>query len=63
LCLYHDRQDLIDKLARLLTTYRDYQSLRESLCASMDQYAWQNMIVKYDAALDELARSRLTRHG
>lgn len=61
-CLYHDREDLIDKLARLLTTYREYDPLRKDLGTSMAQYAWRNMIVKYDAALDELACSRMIHH-
>ncbi|MGD8725352.1 MAG: DUF3524 domain-containing protein, partial [Desulfobacterales bacterium] len=54
--LYEDTGDLVQKLTRLITHYGEYQQLRGQLSAHMQQFAWQNLIDRYDEELERLAR-------
>jgi glycosyltransferase involved in cell wall biosynthesis len=54
--LYEDTGDLVQKLTRLITHCGEYQQLRGQLSAHMEQFAWQNLIGRYDEELERLAR-------
>ena len=53
--LYENTGDLVQKLTRLITHYPEYQELRGQLSAHMGQFAWQNLIGRYDEELQRLA--------
>ncbi len=52
--LYDTSAELTDKLSDLLINYQAYASIRPHLSAAMQEYAWPQMIQKYDAQLDAL---------
>ena len=54
--LYQDQEDLIARLHRLIQRFEDYQESRFRLAQAMARYAWGNMIDRYDALLESLAR-------
>jgi len=54
--LYEDIGDLVQKLTRLLTHHPEVQDLRSQLSSHMAQFAWQNLIDRYDEELERLAR-------
>jgi glycosyltransferase involved in cell wall biosynthesis len=53
---YKDTSDLVQKLTRLISHYGEYQELRGRLSAHMAQFAWQNLIDRYDEELEKLTR-------
>lgn len=55
LVLYHEQEDLIARLHRLITHYADYENLRVDLAEAMRCYAWHNVIEEYDNTLASLA--------
>ena len=56
--LYENTGDLVQKLTHLISHYSEYQELRGQLSNHMAQFAWQNLIDRYDAELERLARLR-----
>ncbi|MGD8493483.1 MAG: DUF3524 domain-containing protein [Desulfobacterales bacterium] len=54
--LYEDTGDLVQKLTRLITDYGRYQELRSQLSSHMAQFAWQDLIDRYDEELENLVR-------
>ncbi|MBT8332498.1 MAG: DUF3524 domain-containing protein [Deltaproteobacteria bacterium] len=54
--LYEDIGDLVQKLIRLLTHHLEYQDLRSQLSSHMAQFAWPNLLDRYDEELERLAR-------
>lgn len=55
--LYQDQADLVDKLAVLISNYARFETLRQSLAAAMERFAWENLIDQYDDVLEELTRT------
>ena len=55
--LYRDRQDLVDKLSRLIRDYPRFEELRRGLSTAMGRFAWENLIGRYDEELEKLARA------
>jgi glycosyltransferase involved in cell wall biosynthesis len=55
--LYRDRQDLVDKLSRLIRDYSRFKELRRGLSTAMGRFAWENLIGRYDEELERLART------
>jgi glycosyltransferase involved in cell wall biosynthesis len=53
--IYRSQEDLENKLSRLITEADHLQEARRSLSDAMGQYAWANVIGKYDDMLAELA--------
>jgi hypothetical protein len=53
--LYKDKNELVKKLTRLITNYSGLQALRRELSIAMGRFAWENLIVRYDAELEKLA--------
>ncbi len=58
--LYDDDQDLTVRLNRILTSYSDFSRQREALSQLMDQYAWHQVISKYDDELTKLGSGNST---
>jgi len=56
--LYKDKNELVKKLARLITNYPGFQALRRELSMAMGRFAWENLIERYDEALEKLALMR-----
>ena len=54
--LYRDRQDLVEKLSRLIRDYSRFEDLRRGLSTAMERFAWQRLIGRYDDELETLAR-------
>ncbi len=52
--LYHDLDDLVIRLHRLVNHYADYQAIRFNLAKAMERYAWNNVIERYDSLLESL---------
>ena len=55
--LYQDQTELVSKLHRLIRHYADYQAIRTGLVQSMGQYAWDNVVDRYDRLLEALAQN------
>lgn len=53
--LYNDQTDLEEKLAILLTGGAAWEDKRQELADHMKRYAWENVIDRFDGALEELA--------
>ena len=53
--LYHDQEELVTKLRRLIDHYTDFQEPRIDLANVMRRYAWDNVIADYDCLLETLA--------
>ncbi|HXH28838.1 MAG TPA: glycosyltransferase, partial [Candidatus Polarisedimenticolia bacterium] len=54
-CLYDDDGDLAERLAALLARPRTIADLREPLAASMERYAWERVVGRFDEEIDRLA--------
>lgn len=54
-CLYESVNDLVEKLAHMLTYPEAYEALRCSLSRAMAAYAWESRIAAMDQELDRLA--------
>lgn len=63
LCLYADHEKLIDKLASLLKCPLSFTEIREDLSSAMGQYAWENVINRYDDLMEQSAERRKTSNG
>ena len=61
--LYEDTGDLAQKLTHLLTHYPEYQELRGQLSSHMGQFAWPNLIDRYDEELERLVRQSNMSHS
>ncbi|MGD8963271.1 MAG: DUF3524 domain-containing protein [Desulfobacterales bacterium] len=59
--LYEDTGDLVQKLTRLIHHYGELQELRSRLSTHMAQFAWQNLIDRYDEELERLVRRTFVR--
>ncbi|MEE9226450.1 MAG: DUF3524 domain-containing protein [Acidobacteriota bacterium] len=55
LCLYRDLEDLVEKLAVLLADPGNVGSHRGELASSMERFAWDRLIDRFDAELEALA--------
>ena len=53
--LYRDRKELVQKLFQLVKDYAQFQDLRHWLSDAMQQFAWANLIDRYDEELEKLA--------
>ena len=53
--LYKNRQDLIEKLTLIISNYRQYETVRNRLAREMKSFMWENVISRYDRALEQLA--------
>lgn len=53
--LYKNRQDLIEKLALIISNYSQYETVRDRLAREMRSFMWKNVINRYDRALEQLA--------
>jgi len=53
--LYCDQQDLVLKLSQRIQDYAQFQDLRHRLSDVMQQFAWTNLIDRYDEELEKLA--------
>ena len=53
--LYTDTRELVDKLIERITQFSRFQGLRHKLAAAMGQFAWENLIERYDEELEKLA--------
>ena len=53
--LYCDQQDLVQKLSQRIQNYAQFQDLRHRLSDVMQQFAWANLIDRYDEELEKLA--------
>ena len=53
--LYGNQKDLVQKLSRLIKDYAQFQDLRHRLSGAMQQFAWANLIDRYDEELEKLA--------
>ena len=53
--LYRDHKDLVQKLSRLIKDYAQFQDLRRMLSDVMQQFAWTNLIGRFDEELEKLA--------
>ena len=53
--LYCDQQDLVQKLSQRIQDYAQFQDLRHRLSDVMQQFAWANLIDRYDEKLEKLA--------
>jgi glycosyltransferase involved in cell wall biosynthesis len=63
-CLYRTREELVDKLCRLLSGKGAYnietqKHIRKELSASMARFAWEKVIDNYDGELEKLAAGRV----
>ncbi len=54
--LYQDQTKLVDKLCFLISDYPKFHAKCQNISEAMGRFAWENMIGKYDAVLDDLAR-------
>jgi glycosyltransferase involved in cell wall biosynthesis len=54
--LYKDKNELVQKLTRLITNYSGFQALRRELSMAMGRFAWQNLIDRYDEELEKTVR-------
>lgn len=54
-CLYKNQDDLISKLAALLTNARQRSALKEPIGTAMQPYLWENRIGEFDGILETLA--------
>jgi glycosyltransferase involved in cell wall biosynthesis len=54
--IYRSQGDLEKKLARLITETDHLKETRQTLSHAMGQYAWENIIEKYDDMLESLAK-------
>ena len=59
--LYKDSQDLVEKLLELITQYSGFERLRRKLSAAMSQFAWENLIDRYDEELAKLVHLSVKR--
>ena len=55
--LYRDRQDLVEKLSRLIRDFSRFEELRRGLSTAMARFAWENLIGRYDDELERLAHA------
>jgi len=53
--LYRDQKELVQKLFQLIKDYSQFQDLRHGLSDTMQQFAWANLIDRYDEELEKLA--------
>ena len=53
--LYGNQKDLVQKLSQLIKDYAQFQDLRHRLSDAMQQFAWANLIDRYDEELEKLA--------
>jgi glycosyltransferase involved in cell wall biosynthesis len=56
--LYTDKNELVQKLTRLITNYSGFQALRRELSMAMGRFAWENLIDRYDEELESTVRKR-----
>lgn len=54
--LYQTQEELLDKLAFLLSNYSQFSDKRTALSESATRFAWENMIQYYDEELEKLGR-------
>ena len=54
--LYKDKNELVQKLTRLIKNYSGFQGLRRELSMAMGRFAWENLIHRYDEELEDLTR-------
>ncbi len=54
--LYKDKNELVQKLTRLITNYPGFQVLRRELSIAMGRFAWSNLIDRYDDELEKIVR-------
>jgi glycosyltransferase involved in cell wall biosynthesis len=54
--LYKDKNELVQKLTRLITNYSGFQALRRELSIAMGRFAWENLIGRYDEELEKTVR-------
>ncbi len=58
--LYETSEELIDKLCFLISNYSAFESKRRVLSDAMAEFAWENMIDKYDRELENLGLLKKT---
>lgn len=54
--LYQDHNELVEKLCFFISNYPQFQIKCQNLSAAMSRFAWENLIDRYDAVLDDLIR-------
>jgi glycosyltransferase involved in cell wall biosynthesis len=54
--LYKDKNELIQKLTRVITHFSEFEALRRELSTAMGRFAWEKLIDRYDAELEKLAQ-------
>ena len=54
--LYKDQNELVQKLARIITHYSEFEALRRELSTAMGRFAWENRIERFDEELENLAQ-------
>ena len=55
--LYKNKQDLIEKLILIISNVTQYETVRDRLALEMRSFMWENIISRYDRALERLASS------
>jgi len=53
--LYLDQRDLIEKLTFIILNINELQDIQIKISEAMGRFAWENMIKKYDHALERLS--------
>jgi len=53
--LYQNQTELVEKLCFFIANYSKFHAKRQNLSKSMAYFAWESLICKYDAILDDLA--------
>ena len=61
--LYKDTHDLVEKLIELLTQYSGFEPMRRKLSAAMGNFAWENLIDRYDEELAKLANLSVIKNS
>ena len=56
--LYRDQRELIEKLCFLISNFSQFEVKGHRLSKAMGRFAWEEMIHRYDAVLEELAEMR-----
>ncbi|RJP85285.1 MAG: DUF3524 domain-containing protein [Desulfobacteraceae bacterium] len=53
-CLYKNRNDLLEKLSRIITDVQGFSGIQTRLSERMASFLWENMIPAYDITLESL---------
>jgi len=55
-CLYQNRNDLLEKLARIIADAQGVAEIQAGLSEKMQSFLWKNVISDFDRALEDLAQ-------